>query len=132
MENPTLKSLRLASVNPILDDLNRQCEAVLILDNTSLPGQQPGKVKVKIILPNKKTDFQWRPQKMRKTKKKQNKKQNLMTHPTLEEKTKIKEELVAPSHIENIIADNPRIQSHSSRETCPENYEPPEKKKEKQ
>ena len=66
---------------------------------------------------------------MRKTEKKQNKKQNLMTHPTLEEKTKIKEELVASSHIENDVADKPRIQSHSSQETCPENYEPPEKKK---
>ena len=54
-------------------------------------------------------DFQWRPQKMKKTKKKQNKKQNLMTHPTLEEKTKIKEELVASSYIENCVADNPRI-----------------------
>ena len=101
--------------------MNRQCEAVLTLDNTSLPGQQPGKVKVKIILPNKKTDFQWRPQKMRKTKKKQNKKQNLMTHPTLEEKTKIKKELIDSSHIENDITDNPQIQSHSSQETCPEN-----------
>ena len=77
-------------------------------------------------------DFQWRPQKMRKTEKKQNKKQNLMTHPTLEEKTKIKEELVASSHIENDVANKPRIQSHSSQETCSENYEPPEKKKEKQ
>ena len=119
MENPTVKSLRLASVNSILDDLNRQCEAVLTLDNTSLPGQQPGKVKVKIIPPNKKMDFQWRPQKMKKTKKKQNKKQNLKTHPTVEEKTKVKEELVPSSHIENDIADNPRIQSHSSQETCP-------------
>ena len=52
-----------------------------------------------------------------------------MTHPTLEEKTKIKKELVASSHIENDIADNPRIQSHSLQETCPKNYEPPEKKK---
>ena len=52
-------------------------------------------------------DFQWCLQDMIKTKKKQNKKQNLMTHPTLEEKTKIKKELVAPSHIENDIADNP-------------------------
>ena len=83
MENPTVKSLRLASVNSILDDLNGQCKAVLTLGNTSLPGQQPDKVK--IIAPNKKMDFQWRPQKMRKTKKKQNKKQNLMTHPTLDD-----------------------------------------------
>ena len=127
-----MKSLRLASVNSILGDLNRPCEAVLTLDNTSLLGQQPGKVKVKTILPNKKMDFQWCPQKMRKTKKKQNKKQNLMTHPTLEEKTKTKEKLVASSHIENDIADNPRIQSHNSQEACPENYEPLEKKKEKQ
>ena len=52
-----------------------------------------------------------------------------MTHPSLEEKTKIKEELVASSHIENDVADNPRIQSHSLQETCPENYEPQEKKK---
>ena len=132
MENPTVKSLRLASVNSILDDLNPQCEAVLTLDNTSLPGQQPGKVKVKIILPNKKIDFQWCPQELRKTKKKQNKKQNLTTHPTLEEKNNTKEELVASSHTENDIADNPRIQSHSSQERCPENYKPPEKKKEKQ
>ena len=71
MENPTVKSLRPASVNSILDDLNRQGEAVLTLDSTSLPGQQPDKVK--IIPPNKKMDFQWRPQKMRKTKKKQKK-----------------------------------------------------------
>ena len=56
---------------------------------------------------------------MKKTKKKQNKKQNLKTHPTVEEKTKIKEELVPSSHIENDIADNPQIQSHSSQETCP-------------
>ena len=95
--------------------------AVLTLNNTSLPGQQPGKGKVEIILPNKKMDFQWRPQKMKKTKKKQNKKQNLMTHRTLEEKTKIKEELVASSYIENYVADNPRIQRHSSQETSPEN-----------
>ena len=54
-----------------------------------------------------------------------------MIHPTLDEKTKIKEELVASSHIENIIADNPRILSRSSRETCSENYEPPKKKKKK-
>ena len=66
---------------------------------------------------------------MRKTKKKQNKKQNLITHPTLEEKTKIKEELVALSHIENDIVDNRRIQRHSLRKTCPENYKPPKKKK---
>ena len=46
MENPTVKSLRLASVNSILDDLNRQCEAVLALDNTSLPGRQPDKFKI--------------------------------------------------------------------------------------
>ena len=124
MENPTVKSLQLASVSSILDDLNRQCEAVLTFDNTSLPGQQPGEVKVKIIPPNKKMDFQWCPQKIIKTKKKQNKKQNLMTHPTLEEKTKIKEELVASSHTDNDIADNPRIQSHSSQEICPENYKP--------
>ena len=49
MENSTVKSLRLASVNSILDDLNRQCKAALTLDNTWLPGQQPGEVKVKII-----------------------------------------------------------------------------------
>ena len=46
MENPTVKSLRLASVNSILDDLNRQCEDVLALDNTSLPGRQPDKFKI--------------------------------------------------------------------------------------
>ena len=34
MENSTVKSLRLASVNSILDDLNRQCKAALTLDNT--------------------------------------------------------------------------------------------------
>ena len=133
MRNPTVKCLRPASVNSISDDLNRQCETVLTLDNISLPGQQPNKVK--IIPPNKKMDFQWRPQKMRITKNKQNKKQNLMTYPTLEE---IKEELVASDHIENDIVDNPRIQSHSTQETCPENNETPqrkrsvEKKKEKQ
>ena len=52
-----------------------------------------------------------------------------MTHPTLEEKTKIKEKLVASSHIENDIADNPRIQNYNSQETCPENHEPPDKKR---
>ena len=52
------KILRLASINSIFDDLNRQCEAVITLNKTSLPGQQPGKVKVKIIPPNKKMDFQ--------------------------------------------------------------------------
>ena len=57
MENPTVKSLRLASVNSTLGDLNRQCEAVLTLNNTSLPGQQPGKVKVKIIPQMKKWIF---------------------------------------------------------------------------
>ena len=57
MENPTVKSLRLVSVNSILDDLNRQCEAVLTFDNASLPRQQPGKVKVKIIPTNKKNGF---------------------------------------------------------------------------
>ena len=127
MENPTVKSLRLASVNSILDDLNQQCEAALTLDNTSFPRLQPDKVK--IIPPNKKMDLHKCQKKLRKMKRKQNKKQNLMTHPVLEEKTKTKEELVASSHIENDIADNPRIQSHSSLETCPENQEPPEKKK---
>ena len=52
MENPTVKSLRPASINSILDHLNRQCETVLTLDYTSLPGQQPGNVK--IIIPQKK------------------------------------------------------------------------------
>ena len=56
---------------------------------------------------------------MRKTKKKQNQKQNLMTHPTLEEKTKIKE---------SDIADNPQIQTHSTQETRKENHETPEKR----
>ena len=81
--------LVLFSVNSIFDDLNRQCEAVLTLDNTSLTGQQLGKQK--IVPPNKKMDFQWRPQKMRKTKKRYNEKQSLMTQPTLEEENKIKE-----------------------------------------
>ena len=90
IENPTVKSLRLASVNSILGDLNRQCEAVLTLNNTSLPGQQPGRVKVKIIPRSKKMYFQWRPQKMRKTKKNQNKKQNLMTFRLLKRKPKLK------------------------------------------
>ena len=58
MENPTVKSLRPASVNSILDDLNRQCEAVLTLDYTSLPGQQPGKVKIIIPQKKKQIDFQ--------------------------------------------------------------------------
>ena len=53
----------------------------------------------------------------------------MLTNPTLEEKTKIKEEWVASSHIENDIADNPRIQSHSSQQTCPENHELPQKNK---
>ena len=73
----------------IIENLNRQYEAVLTLDNTWLSKKQPDKVK--IVLLYKKVDLQWCPQKMRKTKKKQNKKQNLMTHPTLEEKTKIEE-----------------------------------------
>ena len=73
----------------IIENLNRQYEAALTLDNTWLSGKQPDKVK--IVPPYKKVDLQWCPQKTRKTKKKQNKKQNLMTHPTLEEKTKIEE-----------------------------------------
>ena len=51
-----------------------------------------------------------------------------MTHPTLEEETKIKEELFASSRIENDIGDNLRIQSHISQETCPENHEPQRKR----
>ena len=47
---------------------------------------------------------------MRKIKKKQNKRQIVITHPTLEKKTKIKKELLASSHMEN---DNQQIQSHS-------------------
>ena len=73
----------------IIENLNRQYEAVLTLDNTWLSKKQPDKVKIVPLY--KKVDLQWCPQKMRKTKKKQNKKQNLMTHPTLEEKTKIEE-----------------------------------------
>ena len=57
MESLTVKSLPLASVNSISGDLNRECEAVLTLNNTSLPGQQTGKVKVKIIPPPKKNGF---------------------------------------------------------------------------
>ena len=57
MENPAVKSLRLASINSILGDLNQQCEAVLTLNDTSLPRQQPGKVKVKIITQIKKLIF---------------------------------------------------------------------------
>ena len=57
MENPAVKSLRLASINSILGDLNQQCEAVLTLSDTSLPRQQPGKVKVKIITQIKKLIF---------------------------------------------------------------------------
>ena len=57
MENPAVKSLRLASVNSILGDLNQQYEAVLTLNDTSLPRQQPGKVKVKIITQIKKLIF---------------------------------------------------------------------------
>ena len=64
MENLTVKSIRLAHNISILDDLNRQCEAVLTLNNTSLSGQQPGKLKVKIIPPIRKMDFQWRSQNM--------------------------------------------------------------------
>ena len=56
-ENPAVKSLRLASVNSILGDLNQQYEAVLTLNDTSLPRQQPGKVKVKIITQIKKLIF---------------------------------------------------------------------------
>ena len=52
MDHLTVKSLRLFSVNSILDELNRQCEAVLTLHNTLLPGQQADKVKV--ILQSKK------------------------------------------------------------------------------
>ena len=54
-----------------------------------------------------------------------------MIHLILKKKTKIIEELVDSSHIESDIGDNPRIQSNSSQETCPENHEPPEKKKRK-
>ena len=57
MENPAVKSLRLASINSILGDLNQQCEAVLTLNDASLPRQQPGKVKVKIITQIKKLIF---------------------------------------------------------------------------
>ena len=57
MDNPAVKSLRLASVNSILGDLNQQYEAVLTLNDTSLPRQQPGKVKVKIITQIKKLIF---------------------------------------------------------------------------
>ena len=57
MENPAVKSVRLASVNSILGDLNQQYEAVLTLNDTSLPRQQPGKVKVKIITQIKKLIF---------------------------------------------------------------------------
>ena len=57
MENPAVKSLRLASINSILGDLNQQCEAVLTLNDTTLPRQQPGKVKVKIITQIKKLIF---------------------------------------------------------------------------
>ena len=85
----------------------------------------------KLFPPNKKNGFSMASTKNEKNEK-EAKKNNLMTHPTLEEKTKIKEKLVASSHIENNIADNPRIQSHSSQETCPENRKPPEKKKKKQ
>ena len=56
MENPTVKCLRLSSVNSIfLGDLSRQCEAAQTLNDTSLSGQQPGKVK--IISPNEKWIF---------------------------------------------------------------------------
>ena len=72
----------------IIESLNRQYEAAITLNNTWLSGKQPDKVK---IVPPNKLDLQWCPQKIRKTKKKQNKKQKLMTHPTLEEKTKIEE-----------------------------------------
>ena len=76
--------------NQCSDVNHRRFEStVLTLGNTWLSGKQPDKVK--IVPPYKKVDLQWCPQKMRKTKKKQNKKQNLMTHPTLEEKTKIEE-----------------------------------------
>ena len=57
MGNPAVKSLRLASINSILGDLNQQCEAVLTLNDASLPRQQPGKVKVKIITQIKKLIF---------------------------------------------------------------------------
>ena len=81
--------LVLISINSIFDDFNRQCEAVLTPDHASLTGQQLGKQK--IVRTNKKMDLQQRPQKLRKTKKRQNKKQSLMTQPTLEEKNKVKE-----------------------------------------
>ena len=81
--------LVLISINSIFDDFNRQCEAVLTPDHASLTGQQLGKQK--IVPTNKKMDLQQRPQKLRKTKKRQNKKQSLMTQPTLEEKNKVKE-----------------------------------------
>ena len=69
MENPTVKSLRLASVNSILSNLNRQCEAVLTLNNTSLPWKQPVKVKFKITPPNKKNGFSMTSTKNEKNKK---------------------------------------------------------------
>ena len=81
--------LVLIFINSIFDDFNRQCEAVLTPDHASLTGQQLGKQK--IVPTNKKMDLQQRPQKLRKTKKRQNKKQSLMTQPTLEKKNKIKE-----------------------------------------
>ena len=81
--------LVLIFINSIFDDFNRQCEAVLTPDHASLTEQQLGKQK--IVPTNKKMDLQQRPQKLRKTKKRQNKKQSLMTQPTLEEKNKVKE-----------------------------------------
>ena len=48
-------------------------------------------------------NFYWRSQKLRKTKKKQNKKQNLMTHQTLEEKTKIKDQLLPQTTLKLIL-----------------------------
>ena len=77
-------------------------EAALTLENTSLPGQQPDKIET--ISPNKKKkEFQWHQLKMRKTKKKQDKKQNLMTHLTLEKKTKIKDELLPQATLKMIL-----------------------------
>ena len=69
MENPAVKSLRLDSVHSILGDLNRQCEAVLTVNNISLPGKQPVKVKVKINPLNKKNGFSMTSRKNEKNKK---------------------------------------------------------------
>ena len=84
-------------------------------------------------------DFQQRPQKMRKTKKKQNKKQKLMTHPTLEERRKLelKKNQLPQATLKMILQKIHEFKAtvhekHAQRITNPQRKRSAEKKKEKQ